>query len=71
MADTQSMLKIVAKGSQCEGVEKWGQSASPLPPSQAVGDDTGREELPLRKEVGAWWGGVGGCCRPLKVLGCL
>lgn len=41
------------------GVEKWGQSASPLPPSQAVGDDTGREEVPLRKVVEAWWGGGG------------
>lgn len=43
------MLKVVAKGSQCEEVEKRGQSASQLPPSQAVGDDTGRKEVLLRK----------------------
>lgn len=53
MADTPSVLKVDAKESQGEEVEKWGQSASRLPPSQAVGDDTGRKEVPLRKEVEA------------------
>lgn len=57
MADTPSVLKVDAKGSQCEEVEKWGQSASRLPPSQAVGDDTGKKEVPRRKEVAAWRGG--------------
>lgn len=53
MADTPSVLRGDAKGSQCVEVEKWGQSASRLPPSQAVGDDTGGKEVPLRKEVEA------------------
>jgi hypothetical protein len=52
-ADTLSVLKGDAKGSQREEVEKWGQSASWLPPSQAVGDDTGGKEVPLRKEMEA------------------
>lgn len=34
-----------------------------FPPSQAVGDDTGRKGVPLRKEVGAWRGERSG---PLK-----
>lgn len=53
-AGAPSMLKVVAGGSQCEEVEKWGQSASQLPPSQAVGDDMeGRKEVLLRREVEA------------------
>lgn len=48
MAGTLSVLRAVAARSQCEEVEKWGQSASQLPPSQAVGDGTGKREVLLR-----------------------
>lgn len=65
MAGTLSVLRVVAARSQCEEVEKWGQSASQLPPSQAVGDGTGKRGGSTEKA------GRGLPPRPSEVLGCL
>lgn len=62
MADTLSVLRVVAARSQCEEVEKWGQSASQLPPSQAVGDGIGKRGGST--ENGRWKPKQGGGCLP-------